>query len=57
MDMKDIPLHPNCRCVLIRIKLLDLPNQIPFVIGGRHKSICEILRLPKPPIKILFGSN
>ena len=55
--MAEKPEHPNCRCIMIKIKLLDLPDQLPFVIGGRYPSIAELMRLPSQPIKILWGEN
>ena len=51
--------HPNCRCeiVYIKIDLFDLPDQLPYVIGGHYPQIEKLLRLPTQPIKILWSDN
>ena len=56
-EMEESPQHPNGRCFLIKISLFDLPDQIPFVIGGRYLTNTEILQIPLPPTKVLFWSN
>ena len=55
----DKPEHHNCRCeiVYVRIDILDLPDQLPCVIGGHYPSISELMRLPTQPTKILWSDN
>ena len=57
MNLDDFLKHHNCRCIMFVIKILDLPDQTKFVLGGRNKTNSEILRIPALPLRINFGSN
>ena len=47
--------HFNRRHIMVKIKILDLPDQTPWVIGGRPKERKQ--RTIRAPFKLLFWSN
>ena len=57
MKFQDLPHHFNCRCVVIKIHVLNLPPQDWFVIGGRPREKKQWPTLIGPRVKILFGPN